>query len=290
MSDVLSAAISIGFHGLAFAMVLYLVSVGLSVTMGLMGFVNLAHGVFAAAGGYVATSLMSRLGVPFAPAILGGTIAAMLFSIPLERVLYRRFYGGDELDQVLLTIGLAFMSVAAAKYLWGPLAQPFHPPPALSGQIELGFREFPTYRSFLIASGAVLVTVLWLGLERTQFGAQIRAAVDNRRMAQSVGINTSQLFTLTFALGSGLAALGGSLGAEILAIEPGYALEHLTYFLIVVSVGGLGTIRGAFFAALLLGVADTGFKYLLPEFGAFFIYAMTLVILLWRPNGLFGHA
>jgi len=177
MSDVLSAAISIGFHGLAFAMVLYLVSVGLSVTMGLMGFVNLAHGVFAAAGGYVATSLMSRLGVPFAPAILGGTIAAMLFSIPLERVLYRRFYGGDELDQVLLTIGLAFMSVAAAKYLWGPLAQPFHPPPALSGQIELGFREFPTYRSFLIASGAVLVTVLWLGLERTQFGAQIRAAV-----------------------------------------------------------------------------------------------------------------
>jgi branched-chain amino acid transport system permease protein len=290
MSDVLSAAISIGFHGLAFAMVLYLVSVGLSVTMGLMGFVNLAHGVFAAAGGYVATSLMSRLGVPFAPAILGGTIAAMLFSIPLERVLYRRFYGGDELDQVLLTIGLAFMSVAAAKYLWGPLAQPFHPPPALSGQIELGFREFPTYRSFLIASGAVLVTVLWLGLERTQFGAQIRAAVDNRRMAQSVGINTSQLFTLTFALGSGLAALGGSLGAEILAIEPGYALEHLTYFLIVVSVGGLGTIRGPFFAALLLGVADTGFKYLLPEFGAFFIYAMTLVILLWRPNGLFGHA
>ncbi len=290
MSEALAAAVSILFHGCAFAMVLYLVSVGLSVTMGLMGFVNLAHGVFAAFGGYIATSLMSSMGVPFVPAILAGVAAATLFSVPIERILYRRLYGGDELDQVLLTIGLAFMSVAAAKFLWGPLAEPFHPPAWLSGQIEVGTREFPMYRSFLIASGAVLVTVLWLGLEKTRFGAQIRAAVDNRRMSESVGINTSQLFTWTFALGSGLAALGGSLGAEILAIEPGYALEHLVYFLIVVSVGGLGSIRGPFFAALLLGVADTGFKYLLPEFGAFFIYALTLVVLLWRPHGLFGHA
>jgi branched-chain amino acid transport system permease protein len=290
MSEALAAAISILFYGCAFAMVLYLVSVGLSVTMGLMGFVNLAHGVFAALGGYVATSLMSSLGVPFVPAILLGVAASTIASVPLERVLYRRLYGGDELDQVLLTIGLVFMSVAAAKYFWGPLAEPFHPPDWLSGKIEIAGREFPTYRSFLIASGAVLVTALWLGLERTRFGAQIRAAVDNRRMSESVGINTSQLFTLTFALGSGLAALGGSLGAEILAIEPGYALEHLVYFLIVVSVGGLGSIRGPFFASLLLGIADTGFKYLLPEFGAFFIYALTLVVLLWRPHGLFGHA
>ena len=290
MSEALAAAISILFYGCAFAMVLYLVSVGLSVTMGLMGFVNLAHGVFAAFGGYITTSLMASWGVPFLPAVLAGVAAATLFSVPLERLLYRRLYGGDELDQVLLTIGLAFMSVAAAKYLWGPLAQPFHPPGWLSGQMALGPRQFPTYRSFLIAAGAGLVTALWLGLERTRFGAQIRAAVDNRRMSESVGINTSRLFTLTFALGSGLAALGGALGAEILAIEPGYALEHLIYFLIVVSVGGLGSIRGPFFAALLVGIADTGFKYLLPEFGAFFIYALTLVVLLWRPHGLFGHA
>jgi branched-chain amino acid transport system permease protein len=290
MSDIFAAAVSILFHGLAFAMVLYLVSVGLSVTMGLMGFINLAHGVFAAFGGYIATSLMSSMGVPFAPAIAGGVIAAVIVSVPLERVLFRRLYGTDELDQVLLTIGLAFMSVAAAKYIWGPLAQPFHPPPWLSGQIELGFRDFPTYRSFLIGAGAVLMTGLWLGLERTQFGAQIRAAVDNRRMAQSVGINTSSLFTWTFALGSGLAALGGALGAEILAIEPAYALNYLVDFLIVVSVGGLGSITGPFLAAVFLGVADTAFKYLLPEFGAFFIYALTLVILLWRPHGLFGRA
>jgi branched-chain amino acid transport system permease protein len=170
------------------------------------------------------------------------------------------------------------------------LAQPFQPPQVLSGQIDLGFRSFPTYRSFLIVSGAVLVTLLWLTIERTNFGAQIRAAVDNRRMAQSIGINTSRLFTLAFALGSGLAALGGGLGAEILAVDPAYALEHLVYFLIVVSVGGLGSIRGPFVAAVLLGVSDTGFKYLLPEFGAFFIYALTMVVLLWRPRGLFGQA
>ena len=290
MAEALSASVSILFFGLAFAMVLYLVSVGLSVTMGLMGFVNLAHGVFAALGGYIMMTAVTELGLTFVPALVVCVVVAMAASVPLERYLYRRLYGADELDQVLLTFGLVLMSVASAKFIWGPLPQPFNPPPALSGQIELWGREFPTYRTFLIACGAALVTVLWLALERTRFGAQIRAAVDNRRMAQSVGINTSRLFTLAFALGSGLAALGGALGAEILAIEPAYGLEYLIYFLIVVAVGGLGTIRGPFFAALLLGVADTAFKYLLPQFGAFFIYALTLVVLLWRPRGLFGSA
>jgi branched-chain amino acid transport system permease protein len=285
----LSAFISITFHGLAFAMVLYLVSVGLSVTMGLMGFVNLAHGVFAAAGGYVMTRLINGYSVPFPIAVVAAFVVVGAGSMVLERLLYRRLYGADDLAQVLMSVGLIFMSVATAKYLWGPLAQPMHPPSYLGGQLDLGFRSFPAYRSFLIISGAVLVTLLWLGLERTRFGARIRAAVDNRRMAQSVGINTGQLFTLTFALGSGLAGLGGALGAEILAIDPSYALEHLIYFLIVVAVGGLGSIKGPFFAALFLGVADTGFKYLLPEFGAFFIYALTLAILLWRPQGLFGR-
>jgi branched-chain amino acid transport system permease protein len=135
-----------------------------------------------------------------------------------------------------------------------------------------------------------MVTLLWLGLERTRFGAKVRAAVDNRRMAQSVGIDTSRLFTLTFGLGSALAALGGAVGADILALDPDYALEHLVYFLIVVAVGGLGSIKGPFIAALALGTADIGFKYLLPQFGAFFIYAMTLAVLLWRPHGLFGRA
>ena len=289
MSGFIDAVTGIGLHGLAFAMVLYLISVGLSVTMGLMGFVNLAHGVFAMLGGYCLTQLMSRYGVPFALALPAAFIASALVSIPLERLLYRRFYGGEELDQVLLTMGLIFISVAAATYVWGPLTQQLQPPAWLSGQVDLGFRHFPAYRSFLILCGAVLVTALWLGLERTRFGAQIRAAVDNLRMAQSVGINTSRLFMLTFALGSGLAGLGGALGADLLAITPSYALQNLVYFIIVVAVGGLGSIRGPFVAALLIGIADTGLKYLVPELGAFFIYAMTMGLLLWRPQGLFGR-
>ncbi|HEY5210957.1 MAG TPA: branched-chain amino acid ABC transporter permease [Stellaceae bacterium] len=289
MAEIVSATISIAFHGAAFAMVLYLISVGLSVTMGLMGFVNLAHGVFAAAGGYIMTTLFNNYGVPFPVAVAIAAVAVGVASIVLERGLYRRFYGGDELDQVLMTIALVFMSIAAAKYIWGSEQAPMHPPPYLAGHVAIAGREFPTYRVFVIAAGAVLVTLLWLGLDRTRLGAKIRAAVDNRRMAQSVGINTSGLFSFTFALGTGLAALGGALGAEILPIYPSYSLENLIYFLIVVSVGGLGTIRGPFFAALLLGVADTAFKYLLPDFGSFFIYALTMVILLLRPRGLFGQ-
>jgi len=286
MGDLLSAAISIAFHGLAFAMVLYLISVGLSVTMGLMGFVNLAHGAFAMAGGYALTTLMARFDLPFALALAAAVIIVVLASFVLERLLYRRLYGGDELDQVLMTMGLIFMTVGAATYFWGPVAQPIHPPELISGQIHLGSRDFPTYRSFLILCGVLLVTLLWLALERTRFGKQVRAAVDNLRMAQSIGINTSQLFALTFALGSGLAALG----ADFLPIVPGYALGNLVYFLIVVAVGGLGSIRGPFVAALLVGTADTAFKYIAPELGAFFIYALTMAILLWRPRGLFGHA
>src|ERR1700757_305676 len=179
MTEIFAAVVSIAFHGLALAMVLYLISVGLSVTMGLMGFINLAHGVFAMAGGYAMTTLISRAGVPFPLALGAAVAAAVVISLVLERLLYRRLYGGDELDQVLLTMGLVFMSVAIANYIWGPVSQPMLLPPLLSGQLALCFRAFPTYRSFLIFTGAVMVTVLWLGLERTRFGAQIRAAVDN---------------------------------------------------------------------------------------------------------------
>ena len=288
--EAISAAVSIAFHGLAFAMVLYLISVGLSVTMGLMRFVNLAHGVFAMLGGYIVTSLMNRSGVPFVPALAAAAIATAVGSVVVERLLYRWLYGGDELDQVLMTMGLIFMSVAAVTYFWGPNPQPIRPPGWLSGEVDLGVRSFPAFRSFLILCGAALVTALWFGLERARVGIRIRAAVDNLRMAQSVGINTPGLFTLTFALGSGLAGLGGGLGADLLAISPSYALDNLVYFLIVVAVGGLGSIRGPFVAAMLLGITDTGFKYLLPELGAFFIYALTMALLLWRPRGLLGRA
>ncbi len=290
MEAILGALFSIVFHGLAFAMVLYIVSVGLSLTMGLMGFVNLAHGAFAMAGGYVSVTLMNTYQVPFGFALIAAFIVVALVSAILERTLYTRLYGAGELEQVLFTIGLVFMAGAIARKLFGPVPLPMHPPAILSGQLDLGFRTVPTYRAFLIVISFMLILSLWLGVERTNFGARLRAAVDNRRMAESIGIDTSLLFTVTFALGSGLAALGGGLGADILAIYPGYAVEYLVYFLIVVSVGGLGSIRGPFVAALLLGIGDTACKYLVPEFGAFFLYAAMIGLLMWRPAGLFGRA
>jgi len=290
MDAILSALVSILFHGTAFAMVLYIVSVGLSLTMGLMGFVNLAHGAFAMVGGYIAITLMNRWQVPFGLALLAAFAAVALVSALLERTLYARLYGAGELEQVLFTIGLIFMTGAAVRQLFGPIPLAVHPPAVLSGQLDLGFRTVPLYRAFLIGAGFALIVSLWLGIERTRFGARLRAAVDNRRMAESIGIDTSLLFTLTFALGSGLAALGGGLGADVLAIYPGYAVEYLVYFLMVVAVGGLGSIRGPFVAALLLGIGDTACEYLVPEFGAFFLYAAMIGLLMWRPAGLFGRA
>ena len=289
MSQLLSAAVSILFHGLAYGMILYVVSVGLSVTMGLMGFANLAHGVFAMAGGYLTVNAMHWFGFPFLIALTAAVVAVAVASVVLERLLYARLYGAGELEQVLFSIGLVFISIGAAKFCFGPLPQHLHLPELLRGEVDLLGRGVPAYRLFIILLGAAIAAGLWLGIEKTRFGAQIRAAVDNRRMARSVGINTNLLFSLTFALGSGLAALGGGAGAEILAIHPGYDIEHLVYFLIVVAVGGMKSVHGSFPAALLLGVSDTACKYLLPEIGAFFIYAAVFGILLWRPDGLFGR-
>ena len=269
-------------------MILYVISVGLSVTMGLMGFVNLAHGVFAMAGGFILSTVMNRLGMPFPLAVLVALLGVALASVVLERLLYSRLYAAGELAQVLFCIGLIFASMAVARLIYGDRAVPVFLPEYLRGQLHVMGRDFPTYRVFLIAFSSILIFVLWFGVERTRWGAMVRAAVDNRAMAQSVGIDTKRLFTLTFALGSGLAGLGGGLGADLISIQPTYPFEQLVYFLIVVAVGGLGSLRGPFIAALLIGVADTACKYWVPEFGAFLVYAATIGVLLWRPQGLFG--
>ena len=288
MEAFLASLVSVAFHGVAYGMILYVISVGLSVTMGLMGFTNLAHGVFAMAGGYILVSSLSRFHLPFPLALALSFVLVAAASIVLERLLYSRLYGASELEQVLFTIGLIFMSVAVARLIYGTLQQPVVLPEYLKGQFSLLGRDFPAYRVFLIVFSAAMIAALWFGVERTLWGAMVRAAVDNRAMAQAIGINTRRLFTITFAVGSGLAGLGGALGADIVAIQPTYPFEQLVYFLIVVSVGGLGSLRGPFVAALLIGITDTACKYWLPQFGAFFIYAATIGLLLWRPMGLFG--
>lgn len=290
MSDFANILTSIVFDGLAYAMVLFVISVGLSITMGLMGFINLAHGVFAMAGGYVAVTLMTALGLGFLPALLLAGVVVGAASLLLEHVFYAPLYKASELDQVLLSIGLILMASATATYLFGPQPVSIQVPEYLSGQIDLGFRSFPAYRVFMIVVGLIMMTMLWFGIERTLIGARVRAAVDNRRMAESIGINVDLLFKLVFALGSAIAAIGGGLAVDILGLSPRFAFQYLVLFLIVVTVGGLGTIRGAFIAAIVLGVIDNAGKYLWPEGGGFFIYAATIAILLVRPAGLFGRS
>jgi branched-chain amino acid transport system permease protein len=269
-------------------MVLFVVSVGLSVTMGLMGFVNLAHGGFAMLGGYVLVLAMRHWGLPFFAALALAFMAVAALAVLLEKTLYARLYRATELDQVLFTIGLVYVMIAAVTLAIGPETQAVVLPGWLRGQTDLGFVSYRSYSLALIAFGTALVLALWLGFERTRLGAQIRSAVDNRRMAQSLGVDVSRLFTLTFALGSGLAAVGGALGAEILGLDPQYPLRYLAYFLIVVALGGLGRVSGVFFAALAIGVLDFVLKFSFPQGGTMFIYALTLGFLLARPQGLFG--
>jgi len=274
--------------GFAAGMVLFVVSVGLSVTMGLMGFVNLAHGGFAMLGGYVIVLAMKGWGLSFFPALAVGFVAIAALSVLLERTLYARLYRASELDQVLFTIGLVFIMISSMTLAIGPETQVLQLPEWLRGQVDLGVIRYRTYSVAMIVFGVALVVALWLGFERTTLGARIRAAVDNRRMAASLGVDVGRLFTVTFAIGSGLAAVGAGLGAEILGLDPQYPLRYLAYFLIVVAVGGLGRVTGVFYAALLIGVLDFVLKIYFPKGGTIFIYALTLILLLWRPQGLFG--
>jgi branched-chain amino acid transport system permease protein len=275
--------------GLAAGTVLFIVSVGLSVTMGLMGFANLAHGAFAMFGGYLIVLAMNRAHFGFGVALVLGFVATAALSIVLERTLYRRLYRGGELDQVLFTIGLIFIFIAAITIVVGPESQTFQLPPALSGQLNLGFVRYRTYSVFLIVIGLLIALGIWLIFERTRIGGQIRATVDNRRMAESLGIDVDRLFTITFAFGSGMAGIGGGLGAEFLGLDPQYPLKYLVYFLIAVSVGGLGSVIGVYYASLILGVLDFVLTLYLPKGGTMFIYVLTILILLARPQGLFGR-
>ena len=276
------------FNGVAYGIVLFLIACGLSITMGLMGFTNLAHGAIVMFGGYIVVVLMKSFGWGFLATIPAAFVVCALAGAAFERLLFRRLYAANELNQMLLTIGLVFMAAAVATYLWGAGQQPVQMPPYLSARVSLGLFDVGSYRLFLLLVGGAITVLLVLAFERSNLGAQVRAAVDNRRMAESLGINISRLFTITFAFGSGMAALGGGLGAEFLGLDPQYALKYLVYFLIAVSVGGLGSVMGVYYASLILGVLDFVLKLYLPKGGTIFIYALTILLLLWRPQGLFG--
>ncbi len=280
---------SICIDGVAYGMILFMISVGLSVTMGLMRVVNLAHGGFAMLGGALAHYGMAALGLNFAVSALLAILVVVALSAPMERVLYRPLYRMGELQQVLATIGITFLMIASVSLWLGTSILQIRLPASLSGAVNLGFRTLPADRVFVIVAGIVVIGALYMLIERTRFGVKLRAAVDERDAAACLGIDTSRLFSRTFALGAALAALGGIMGAGLLPIDAYYPLRYMVLFLVVVAVGGLGSIAGSFVAALGLGVLDTAARYLAPDYGTIFFYVAMIVILGWRPHGLLGR-
>ena len=283
--------LTILFDGVAYGMLLFILAVGLAVTMGLMNFINLAHGAFAMVGGYITVLLMQRLGVPFLVCLPLAFLGSGLLGAVLERTLYRPLYRKPHLDQVLFSIGLTFMAVASADYFIGSSQQIIQLPEWLKGRTEVGEGAWMLgmghYRLFIIAVCTALTVALQYVLARTRFGSRLRASVDDQRVAAGLGINVNLVFLSTFAVGSGLAGLGGALGAEVLGLDPSFPLKFMIYFLIVVAVGGTSSITGPLLAALLLGIADVAGKYYIPKLGAFIVYSLMIVILIWRPQGLF---
>ena len=278
------------FDGVAYGMLLFVLSCGLAVTLGLMNFINLAHGAFAMAGGYVTVILTNRFGVPFLATLPIAFIVTALVGALLERLLYKPMYDKSPLDQVLFSIGLVFMAVAGIDYLMGSQQQILDLPDFLKGRVEIAGVGIGIYRAFLIVVCGILAIALQLINSRTRFGSQLRASVDNRRVARGVGIRVNTVFAVTFAVGSGLAGLGGALGAEILGLDPAFPLKFMVYFLIVVSVGGTASMYGALAASILLGLADVLGKYYVPSIGGFVIYIVLVAVLVLKPQGLFARA
>ena len=282
--------LTILFDGVAYGMLLFVLACGLSVTLGLMNFVNLAHGAFAMAGGYVTLILVNRAGVPFFAGLAVAFVVTALIGMLFERTLYVHVYAKNHLDQVLFTIGLVFMSVAAVDYVMGSQQVFINIPSVLQGQFEVFGVGVGRYRLLIIVICGLLTLGLQLILSSTRFGSRLRASVDDARVARGLGINVNAVFSLTFAFGSGLAGLGGALGAEILGLDPTFPLKYMVYFLIVVTVGGTSSITGPFVASLLIGIADVAGKYYVPKFGAFVIYTIMIIVLILRPQGLFARA
>jgi branched-chain amino acid transport system permease protein len=272
--------------GLAYGMVLFIIAAGLSVTLGLMRFVNLAHGAFAMIGGYAAAILTREMQWSFWLALPVAIAATAALGAVLEAVVLRHLYGRSELSQVLFTIGLTFFLIALTNALAGPQVQLIALPPILSQPVDLGFRTLPAQRLLVLASGLLVVVIAAYVMTRTRFGVWLRAAVDHPETAATLGIPIRLVQCASFAAGAGLAGLGGILGAELMPLEPYYALKYLVLVLVVVAVGGMGSLPGSLLAALVLGTVETASKYLASEWGNLFFFVAMALLLAWRPQGL----
>ena len=286
----LASFLTVLFDGVAYGSLLFVISVGMSVTLGLMRFVNLAHGAFAMFGGYAAYALVNHWGLSLFAALPVVLVGFAGIGALCERLLYRRVSRSRPLDQVLFTIGLTFIATALATWIWGPTARRIALPGALSGQLHVLGVDLGVYRLFLVGMVLAITGSLYVLIERTAFGAQLRAAVDHPHAAAGLGIPVDRVFTTSFALGTGMAAVGGALGVDVLGLDPQFPFKYMVYFLVVVVVGGAGSIVGSAIAALALGVLDVVGKYYVPGAGAFLIDAAMVALLLVFPHGLVRRA
>ena len=274
-------------NGLVFSLLLFLMAAGLSLILGLMDVVNLAHGGFYLFGGYIGLSMIRWLGnfwlaLLVAPLVAGG-VGLLL------QILFLRRLQSRHLDQVLFTFGLALIASDLIRWNWGAYVESVAPPPQLSGAVILLGNQFPIYRLSLIVFGALMAAALLLLLERTRIGATVRAGVSDSEMVSGLGIDIGLVFAGVFALGTGLAALAGVAAGPITSLYPGLDFEILILALVVVVIGGMGTLRGALLGALLVGMTDSLGKAIIPEFSLFVIFALMALVLLVRPQGLLGQ-
>ncbi|MEC7763772.1 MAG: branched-chain amino acid ABC transporter permease [Pseudomonadota bacterium] len=285
----MTTILSLAVDALAYSMVLFIISIGMSLSLGLMRVINLAHGAFAMIGGYIAAYITADLGGPYWLAVIAGVLGAVIISLPMERVFYRRLYGATEMSQILMTIGITFVIIGVVNFIFGPTLKIIPLPDLFTETADLGFRTISIGRLFVVLCGALVALALWVLIERTQFGIKLRATVDNATMSSALGVRTGRIYAIAFALATGLAAFGGIIGAELLPLEPHYALTYLVTILVIVSVGGSGSIGGVILACLILGGVETAARYYLPSFGAFFFYVVVIGIVMLLPNGLLGR-
>jgi len=288
MEQFLGSLAFIVLYGGTYGVVLFVLSIGLVMTMGLMRVPNIAHGAFAAIGGYMIVNVMARWGLDYFSAIVFATLCVALLGAVAERTVYIHLYRLPELDQILVTLGMCFVVVGTLALVFGPNIVSIPLPSSLSQQIGLFGRSFPVYRLFILAVGAIIIAVFWLVFDRTSFGAQLRASVDNRSMAQATGIPVDRVVMLAFSIGTGLAALGGGIGATLFPLEPLYPIKYLPLIFIIVALTGFGNIKSSIAVAIVVGITDTAGRYLFPELGGFVIYVLVIVVVALRPAGLFA--
>jgi branched-chain amino acid transport system permease protein len=276
-------------NGVSFAALLFLLASGFTLSFGLMRVVNMAHGAYYLVGGYIGLTIARQTG-SFALGVVGGGLAIIPIGFLIDRFLIRRT-GGNHLAQVLLTVGIAFVAGDVALKIWGGDNLKVPTPIELRGAMELpGGIIYPTYRFVLILFGMLVALALWLIYRRTQIGAVIRAGVDDREIVSAMGIDIDRLFVLVSALASFLAGMAGVVGGAFLTLYPGAEWEILIYALVVVIFGGLGSLEGAMIGALIVGLLDAYGRWLLPEFSYFVLFGPMAILMLVRPQGIFGRA